>query len=213
MDLSRQADMIKGPEKLSMLIIGAGGIGSNAAYMVACMGIGMITIYDSQKVEEGNIAPQFYGENDVGSKKVMALAQRIHNMTGARLFPVDALYTNQEEQADIVLIAVDSMEARNEIWQQNNIRWQWWLDGRMGGMNCSLITLDARSLEDIEKYEDEYLAWEPGDEPCGLKATSPITKGVIPGHIGRVLLKIVNDFSPPLFIVDNVLTMDEAAGS
>lgn len=59
-------------------LIGAGGIGSNVAMVLAGAGIGRLVVADADVVETTNLTRQFlYTEGDVGSAKVQALAKRV----------------------------------------------------------------------------------------------------------------------------------------
>lgn len=207
MDLSRQSNIIKrSPAGIKMLIIGAGGIGSNAAYMAACMGIGKITVYDPDDVGEENIAPQFYGVPDVGLSKALTLAVSINNTIGERVVKgVPERYVNQRERANIVLIGVDSLQKREDIWIENDIRWDVWLDGRMGGTMFTLYTV-TRDREKAIRYMDSLKATEM-ELACGMKATAFITKGMAQGVIGQALYKIINgnvDHIPEVMFYDAV---------
>lgn len=54
-------------------IAGAGGLGSNAAFMLARSGVGQITIVDHDCVEASNLNRQIYCAADIGSPKALAL--------------------------------------------------------------------------------------------------------------------------------------------
>lgn len=208
LDLSRQSEIVKGsPADVKLLIIGAGGIGSNVAYVSACMGFESIEVFDDQVVGPENVAPQFYAEEDDGILKVDALGQNI------RLFIEDIdilgrpeLYTRQKVEADIVIVGVDSMVARRQIWLHNQIKgWKWWIDGRMGGRVANVITVKNERPQ-WERYWNEYLdekAWPTTEQSCGMKATAFMTKGIIPGLIGNTLAMLLNGEEPPFFQMFN----------
>jgi len=76
----------KGQEKLlkgSVLIIGAGGLGSPAALYLACAGVGKIGIVDSDKVELNNLQRQIlHSTDDVGQPKVESAKESLNNING-----------------------------------------------------------------------------------------------------------------------------------
>lgn len=63
----------------SVLVIGAGGIGSPAIQYLAAAGIGRITVVDDDRVDLSNLQRQtLFGTDDVGRAKVDAAEARIH---------------------------------------------------------------------------------------------------------------------------------------
>ena len=58
-------------------VIGAGGLGSNLALMLARSGIRRMTIADPDSVEPSNLNRQAYFPEDVGASKVAALARHL----------------------------------------------------------------------------------------------------------------------------------------
>ncbi|MBF0311885.1 MAG: HesA/MoeB/ThiF family protein [Oligoflexia bacterium] len=65
-------------KKSSILVVGAGGLGSPALFYLAGAGVGNITIVDSDCVELGNLQRQIlYGVSDVGKPKAQVALERI----------------------------------------------------------------------------------------------------------------------------------------
>ncbi len=58
-------------------VIGAGGLGSNVAMMLARSGIRQMTIADPDIVDASNLNRQAYFPDDVGTPKVLALARHL----------------------------------------------------------------------------------------------------------------------------------------
>lgn len=74
----------EGQERLkagSVLIVGAGGLGSPAALYLAAAGVGRIGLVDFDVVEETNLQRQvLYGEKDLGRDKLEAALERLRDL-------------------------------------------------------------------------------------------------------------------------------------
>lgn len=212
-NLSRQRDILNfRSDEWPLLVIGAGGIGSNSVYMAASMGFEHITVYEPDTIEPANYAPQFYGESHLYERKATELRFEIHNKLGILIKAFPELYARQSETARIVLCAVDSMPARRRIWKQHRIKGaEWWLDGRMGGTIWSLYCVNLRDSRQVACYE-KTLDMPNGEIPCGEKATAFLTKGVIPGDIGVCLYHIVTDGQPFFYTTYDAFTMHREMG-
>jgi len=209
MDLSRQALLIPAHAigELTFLIIGLGSIGSNVANVLSRMGASTQTWYDRDITSLENVAPAFSGINSIGDTKVDTAYARIQQDLGEeevkniRAYPY--FYKNQREHADIVIVGVDSMEVRREIWANNRIEgWKLWIDGRMGEDQAGLYIV--RENDDYEWYE-ESLARPGAELMCGEKATAPICAGLIPGMVGSVIMRYVNGLTVPQSIFVKML--------
>ena len=77
---------IEGQERLlaaHALVIGAGGLGSPAAFYLASAGVGHITLADHDTVDLTNIHRQIlFSAEDVGRSKVEVAAERLRAATG-----------------------------------------------------------------------------------------------------------------------------------
>ncbi len=75
---------MEGQERLkaaSVLVVGAGGLGSPLMMYLAAAGVGRIGVVDFDTVEESNLQRQvLYGKGDVGEKKLDAVVRRLHDL-------------------------------------------------------------------------------------------------------------------------------------
>ena len=75
---------LEGQQKLksgSVLVIGAGGLGSPSLYYLAAAGVGRLGILDFDTVDESNLQRQIlYGTSDAGKPKVIRAAQRLSEL-------------------------------------------------------------------------------------------------------------------------------------
>ena len=97
-----------------IILAGIGGIGSYVGFLLARMKPASMFIYDDDVVEEANMSGQLYGQSDINTLKVVALASMIRNYTNYNnIFAVDEKFTNESEASDIMICGFDNMEARN----------------------------------------------------------------------------------------------------
>lgn len=111
-----------GQEKLensSVLIIGAGGLGSNLMYALAGAGVGTIGIADHEIVKTNNLNTQFiHYEEDLGTLKVLSAAKKLRQFNSFVNIIPHSVAINKDNalelisQYDIVVLAVNAMQAR-----------------------------------------------------------------------------------------------------
>ena len=116
---------IEGQQKLldaSVLIIGAGGLGSPASIYLAAAGVGEITIYDDDIVDLSNLQRQIaHHTDDIGTDKVISTQKTLkkinpdtqinafkHRLSGPRL-------EQEIGRADVVLDCSDNFTTRFAI--------------------------------------------------------------------------------------------------
>lgn len=111
-----------GQQKLknaSVLVIGAGGLGSPALLYLAAAGVGKIGIVDFDDVDKSNLQRQIlYSDAEVGTSKVSSAAQRIKNLNPeieVMEFPVRLDASNALDlfsQFDLILDGSDNFATR-----------------------------------------------------------------------------------------------------
>ena len=70
-------------ESVRIGIAGAGGLGSNCAMHLVRAGVTHLTIVDFDVVAESNLNRQFFFHNQIGRKKVYALAENLRRINAA----------------------------------------------------------------------------------------------------------------------------------
>lgn len=118
MDLSKSYDFFK-PEMLNgrVHIIGCGAIGSTVAEMLTRFGITKITLYDFDDVEAHNIANQMFTQEDIGKKKVQAVAEYLRKINPDivdDLRVAEEGYTGQR-LSGYIFLCVDNIDLRRQI--------------------------------------------------------------------------------------------------
>jgi hypothetical protein len=154
-----------------------------AALGVAKLGLKFITVFDFDKVEEHNLASQFYGIHDIGKLKTECLKEHIKEFTGTEIYTREK-YTNQP-LFGIVIIAVDSMKEREKIAKVLlKSKGVVIIDGRMGGN-----TIEIHTTKDPKEYV-KTLAKHVESVPCSaryISYSSLVCGGLITDQVKRVL--------------------------
>lgn len=108
-------------EGRSVLILGCGGLGSNAAGMLVRSGVGHLVLVDFDVVDEHNLNRQFFFLDQVGVPKTEALAVNLRRIKpDVRLTLVQECISAETlipllEGVDMVIEAVDTAEAKAMI--------------------------------------------------------------------------------------------------
>ncbi len=76
MEHTRQSGILNA-SRLTVTIIGAGGIGALTAVVLSKLGIGYLTLFDDDYVDTVNLATQFFRVYDVEKYKVDAVINQI----------------------------------------------------------------------------------------------------------------------------------------
>jgi molybdopterin/thiamine biosynthesis adenylyltransferase len=179
-------------------IIGCGGIGSSTALYLAKMGVHNITLWDFDNFEIHNLPNQMCRLEDIGKPKTDAVADIIESFEGVEVNTKETHFNGNVEVNSVIVMAVDSMETRKEIWnliKKQPIRTV--IDGRMGLTALNVYAVDPTSQTQVKYYE--LTLWdskEIADVPCTAKATI-FTAGLIASIICGHLIKIANGKNIP----------------
>jgi ThiF family len=173
-DYWRQLDLVTPDElKLPITLVGAGGIGSPTALALAKMGCSHLTVYDPDLVEPHNLPNQFYRLEDSARPKVEALRELIWAFTGLEIVSIQET-VSQQRFSGIVISGVDSMSARQAIWQgairyHSNV--ELYIDARMGAEVCRIYSVRPSDPEDVRAYElTLYDDDQATDDACTAQA-------------------------------------------
>jgi hypothetical protein len=203
-DLMRQADLIPvhKVEALKVLVIGCGAIGSFATLALAKMGVNDITVYDFDTVDTVNMNNQFYRFKDIGRPKATALQSLVYDFTEVMITAVLHKFEGSEDRFDIVVMAVDSMEARREL--HTKLKAKWMIDTRMGAEVYNQYVVNMRSEDSIKSYgKTLYTDAEAVAERCTAKSTiyTALTAGSM---VCKAVKNILADEPHPKSILMNL---------
>lgn len=106
----------------SVLIVGAGGLGSPALYCLCCAGVGRIGIVDDDIVSESNLNRQFlHNTTNIGQQKTTSAVEKLHALNpDIVLETYDTRLTEENVHQllkgyDIAMACVDNPEARQAL--------------------------------------------------------------------------------------------------
>lgn len=154
----------------TVVIIGVGGLGSHLAQRMR-LGVGRILLFDPDVVEQVNLGPQAFDNDDVGKSKVEACRDRLAAMTLAQVETYPVCYVGQPiPKGAVVVCVVDNLETRKMIWREwirFNAGISLWIDGRMGGLWGRIYALDPMDVPQVDWYDQKLAkAGQPEELPC-----------------------------------------------
>ena len=197
----------EGQEKLknsSVLLVGAGGLGSPAATYLAAAGVGRIGLVDFDTVEASNLQRQIlYGTSDVGRPKLEAASEHLNDLNPhvdierheVRLTSANAL--DIIDDYDVVADGTDNFPTRYLV------------------NDACVMTGTPNVYASIFRFEGQVSVFATEDGPCyrclyeeppppGLvpSCAEGGVLGILPGFIGTLqateVIKLLADIGEPL---------------
>ncbi len=217
LNTERFSGIFQVPQFYPIAVIGAGGIGADVIITAGKMGFTEIVVYDDDVVDEINIATQFHKISDIGIPKVNAIYEASREYSGAMIYPYQERVvpeTNFPFPVEVVISAVDSIAARQDIWKSilNTIEDvegpRWYIDCRMAAMEFQMYVVDLNKARVIYEYGNRLLSISDDDVEdlvCTEKATTFCAK-LAAAHVGAELMHIVKNEAVSRFLVHNVDT-------
>lgn len=189
-------------QKSRVIIAGIGGIGSNVAFQLARMAPANITLYDEDIVERVNMAGQLYSTNDIGQRKVDAIASMISAYTLAKqVNAVPSKFTDNTEAGDIMICGFDNMAARKTFYNSWKRHIQTltpdsrtkclFLDGRLSIDTLQIFCIQGDDKVSMDRYETEFLFsdFQAEHTVCSMKQTTYLAC-----MIGSLMVNLFTNF-------------------
>lgn len=189
-------------QKSRVIIAGIGGIGSNVAFQLARMAPANITLYDEDIVERVNMAGQLYSTNDIGQRKVDAIASMISAYTLAKqVNAVPSKFTDNTEAGDIMICGFDNMAARKTFYNSWKKHVQTltpdsrvkclFLDGRLSIDTLQIFCIQGDDKASMDRYETEFLFsdFQAEHTVCSMKQTTYLAC-----MIGSLMVNLFTNF-------------------
>ncbi|MGL5920150.1 MAG: HesA/MoeB/ThiF family protein [Bacteroidales bacterium] len=208
----------EGQQKLreaSVLIVGAGGLGSPIALYLTAAGVGRIGIIDDDAVSLTNLQRQIlYRETQIGASKVVCAKDTLQDLnceTTIDTYPFRLDETNAHgiiRDYDLVIDACDNFETRyliDRITKDQAIPYLYGSIGEFTGQVSVFNVAGAGSYADLFPEDEKP---EKGSLPLGVM-------GSVPGVIGSIqateAIKLITGTGKPLInelLCINLLNME-----
>lgn len=152
---------------------------------LAKAGVPNITVFDDDVVASHNVPMSLYRNQDIGRKKVTALAERIEWETGTTIKTHDEKLRDQALGRCSLVMCIDVMEkeehGRMPIWRRvfNSMQIDIMVDTRIDRWLGEVYTIVPTLLEDAEQYEQTLFPdKEMALQICGFHGISSMSMAV-----------------------------------
>ena len=148
---SRQKDIVP-PDRLAEIqvtVVGVGAIGRQVALQLAAMGVPRLQLVDFDIVEESNLASQGFLEEDLGWKKVDAVATLCNQINSkTQIERVTDRFRRSMNIGNVLFCCVDKIDTRRLIWEAVKDTIVFFADGRMSAEVLRVVVAcDAQSRD------------------------------------------------------------------
>ena len=209
-----------GQEKLlksSVLVVGAGGLGSPALMYLAAAGVGKIGIVDNDKVSSSNLQRQIiHSSSSIGIPKVKSASSWISKLNPDIVIEeIEEKLTNENSMEiisrfDVVIDGTDNFESRYLIGDTCEIQDKTWIFGSIHRFEGQVSTFNFKGGPN---YRDLFPSPPPPELAPNCSEAGVL--GILPGIVGtiqateaiKIILDIGNCLSGELLVID-ALTMD-----
>lgn len=184
----KDADWYEYLKNKSVVIGGAGGIGSWVALFLSRIGCNLY-VYDDDRFGPENMSGQFVSSRHQGESKVKALYDLIKDFSGEYITPMNYKFNSNKAVSEITISAFDNMKARKDMFNvwKNNLNFSdadkdtyLFVDGRLLAQSYQIFIVQGNRPEQIKRFEEEFLFNDNEVEPvsCTLKQTSHAAAGI-----------------------------------
>ena len=202
-------------KKASVLIVGAGGLGSPSAMYLAAAGVGRIGLVDFDAVDATNLQRQIlYGESNIGERKLDAAWKRLHDLNpNVRVETFNDRISSRNamtlfEPYDVILDGTDNFPTRYLVNDACVL---------LGRPNVygSVFRFDGQASVFDAWRGPCYRCLYPEPPPPGLvpSCAEGGVLGVLPGIVGTIqateAIKLITGIGEPL--IGRLLLFDAAA--
>jgi len=201
---SRFSDLVDIPflSDKKFVFIGCGSVGSNAARIVASMGVGELMLYDADIVLPENVHVSWLSSEYINFPKALALSRQCRSEYGTMARYEAEMYSGQEiGKCSSLILSTDSIASRKLAYDSivgGKISPEYIVDIRVGGSLGSIYIVHTDNKEQMLKYEKTFEG-EFADFACGAKAYPPLVSGWVGMEVGGFAMRMSRGLSHPYF--------------
>ena len=205
----------------SVLVVGAGGLGSPVPYYLAAAGVGEITIIDGDVVNISNLQRQIiHTENDLGKNKALSAKEKIIKLNSGIRVDIFENYLNDDNildftttKFDLIFDCTDNFAARKIINKLSLISKTPFIYAAISGFNGQLALFDPNNIDVTGCYNCLFNDLSDNKEPVPVASTTPGIIGSMAVCEGlKYLLDIPNENVGKLILTDTLsLTVKKVA--
>lgn len=201
-------------------VIGVGAVGRQVSIQLAAIGCPIVTLIDHDTVNDVNIGPQAYWEEDMGHNKVDPTAFIMKKINSdikvcaynKKFAPklinkaIDKTLGFDETMSVVIFSCVDSISTRENLF--DTAYFNLWIDGRVGGESIRVLASDGSNIQQKKYRETIFPSNEAYQPPCTAKMTiysANIAAGLMIAEFTRHLRQIPTSGTDISF---NVLTSE-----
>lgn len=154
-------------------VVGAGATGSFVVSLLAQMGIGNISVWDFDVVEEHNLPNQIYTIKQIGKSKVEALKELIKEKSGFDIEIHNERVVDQiKNPGSYFFLLTDTMASRREIFEKclkgRAFNTDLVIETRMDADNGRILAFNPNSPIQVKEWQDTlYSDEEASTSICG----------------------------------------------
>lgn len=170
------------------------------------MGVEKITLYDDDLVNEENIATQFLSHTMMEIPKVYTVRNNIWHFsdeTEVKMHKERVTEYTDIDACEMIISAVDSINARKDIWKAIQGKFIWYLDARMMAEEFQLYTVKGSDTGWYQEFIGAVSEEDVPDLPCTAKATI-YTAAMAAGWIGACARAYLTDWNFPKILIHNI---------